>query len=230
MSSYPSKTCQVCSLVTCCAASVTETSSCEGSTPIVQTSKILKKGERLHKEKEKFNSIYAIQSGSLKAYQFDIHGKEHIHHFYFPGEVIGFEAISPGQYPYTIIALTETKLCEIPYKKLLQLMKQAPRLQHDLLTAISQRFSYKSRFTSPDADQRVCSFLLDIFDRLNSKNNLNEMKLYMSRYDIGNFLGLAPETVSRVLTRFDKLKLLSVNNRSIKLLDRKKLETQWGQI
>lgn len=187
---------------------------------IVQRGRLLQKGQYLYRQSEHFESIYAVRSGSFKSYSVSSDGQEQVTGFYFPGEILGMDGISEECHMSSAVALETASICEIPFNDLTSLSRTLPSLQRHFFQLMSQEiiddqrlFSVLSKST---ADQRVAALLLSISAR-NARRQLSgvNFRLPMSRADVGNYLGLTVETISRVLGRFQKDKLLCVNNKEI---------------
>jgi CRP/FNR family transcriptional regulator len=151
-----------------------------------------------------------------------------------PGELLGFDALATDLHQYSAIALENLNYCEMPAEELDSLCREVPNLLRELfrhagksLTAESER-NLLSRRT---AEQRVACFLLDLSDRLSHRGlSGTEFRLSLSRQELGNFLGLALETVSRILNHLDDSGLVRVNNKLIRIIDKDKLRTLYSQV
>src|SRR3990167_10616310 len=133
---------------------------------VVRVRRELKRNDVLCMPKYKFESLYAIQSGALKAYQIEMNGKEIIHGFYFTGEIVGYKAIHKGHYFSTIVAMTDAVVCEIPYDHLLRQLESRPDLQKHILQLISRQLNVGSYLDCTSAEQRISAFLIDMRGRL----------------------------------------------------------------
>lgn len=185
--------------------------------PAVKQQYALKKRETLYFPETTFTSLYAIQSGSIKTFEIDQQGNELIHGFYFSGEILGYEGIARGQYLFSAVALSDTVVCEIPYSNFVELLNLNPSLQKHILFLFSQRLSMGSYLCFVTAEQRLAAFLIDLSQRLSFSQN-RHFELPMSRQDIGNYLGLTTETVSRLLSKFKENKLIHVEHKNIEFL------------
>jgi len=195
------------------------------SSSVIKQQLRLKRKEILCLPKKKFHSLYAIQKGALKAYQAEANGKEVIRGFYFGGEIVGYEAIYTGHYMSSTIALTDTMVCEIPYDKFLKLIHSSPELQKHLLHLISQQLNIGSYVNLPTAEQRFTAFLMDLAQRLTPGKNKSEfITLPMSRQDIGNYLNLTAETISRLFSRLRKNRIVAIKDKMIHFLSHEKLQ------
>lgn len=187
---------------------------------ILKQTRQLKSQSLLYRKNDPFQSFYVVRSGILKAYDIGIEGRERITHFYFPGEVIGFESIQKMTVSFSVEALKETVLCEIPLDTVLNLTTQIS-LQRTLLQLASQRMNRGSYLTLFYAEQRLAGFFIDLAERQNSQTLI----LLMSRQAIGNYLGLAGETVIRIMKQFEQKNLILADKKKIHLRDTPKL--QW---
>jgi CRP/FNR family transcriptional regulator len=184
----------------------------------------LKKNEALYLPHNMFRHLYVIQDGSLKTYQIDADGNELIRGFYFTGEVLGFEAIYSRHYLFSAVALSETVVCEIPYNNLLELLQFNPPLQKHILYLMSQQLTIGSYLFSITAEQRLAAFLIDLANRLNPLEMPLEFLLPMSRQDIGSYLRLTAETVSRLFSQFKENKIITIDHKKIQLLQPEQLK------
>ncbi len=158
-----------------------------------------------------------VKAGSLKASIFQPGGKEQILSFYLPGEIIGLEAINTESYPFAIESLTAASLCEISYENILSVAAKLPQLYEKLLQQASHRLNMGHYTSILRADQRLAGFLLELFDRLHCKNYLEGFILPMPRQAIGDYLGLAGETVIRILNRLEQQQVITIKNKHIKI-------------
>lgn len=174
--------------------------------------------------KNKFQHLYVVRRGAIKAYQTDTNGNEMIRGFYFIGEVFGYDAIYTGTHRFSAVALSDTVVCQVSYYSLLELLKTKPELQKYILYLVSKQLDVGSYLISSSAEQRLAAFLLDVSSRLNPPENKNEFVLPMSRQDMGNYLRLTQETVSRLLSRMKKNNLIEIEQKKICILQPEKLK------
>lgn len=182
----------------------------------------LKRSESLHCPKHPGLKLFAVKRGALKAYQVEAEGREIIRGFYFAGDIIGYEAIYNKEYLYTTVALTDSELCEIPYEQFLTLLHTRPKLQERILYLMSRELTVGTYAMAVPAEQRLAAFLLDIKKRL--KCAAGYVELPMTRQDIGNYLSLTAETVSRILSRFQQQTFIRLQGKTIYLLDEGQLQ------
>ena len=162
-----------------------------------------------------------MRTGCLKTCAVDPNGREHVLNFHFVGEIIGIDAIFPGQHFSDAIALVESSVCHLPYRAISQLAREIPELQVQVVRALSRHvFSMTSISGDFSAEERLAAFLVMVSARHRlAGGGSTELQLAMSRQDIANYLRLATETVSRILARFQKSGLLRANRRQITLLN-----------
>lgn len=202
---------------------------------IIKRRRPLKRGDLLFHESADFQSIYAVRSGSLKTYSAASDGQEQVTGFHLPGELLGLEAISGRAHPCAAKALETTSVCEIPYERFEELCSELPSLQQLLLQVMSKELLHEHTLLQmhgkKGADERLASLLLSISNRYKARGfSPTDFHLSMSRNDIGNYLGLAVETVSRLFTRFQREKLLTVQRKHICILDPQRLADLAGGV
>ncbi|WP_237761367.1 helix-turn-helix domain-containing protein [Legionella cherrii] len=194
----------------------------------VKQQHVVKKRQALYFPQNTFHSLYAIKSGNLKTFEVDREGNELIRGFYFAGEILGFEAIASGTYLFSAVALSETVVCEIPYNHFIGLLNSNSSLQKHILYLISQKLTVGSYLNFVTAEQRLAAFLIDLFKRLHGCEQHMELILPMSRQDIGNYLGLTAETVSRLFSQFKENKMISIEQKKVQFLQLDQLKLMAG--
>jgi len=183
-------------------------------------------GDHVFRKGDPFEAIAAVRAGTVKTYVVDSEGREHVLGFYLPGEVIGLDAIDGEHYPCNAIALDTVALCRFSFPRMAELAARVPGLQQQLFRLLSRDIGAAMRLAGDwSADQRMAAFLLGLSRRLSARGfSPRRFQLTMARTDIGNYLRLAPETVSRVLKRFQDDGLLVVDRREVELADVARLE------
>lgn len=184
-------------------------------------------GEHVFREGDPFEAIAAVRAGTVKTYVIDPAGREHVLGFHLPGEVIGLNAIDGEHYPCNAVALDTVMLCRFSFPRISVLAAKLPGLQRHLFRLLSRDIGRASLLAGDwTADQRMAAFLIGTSRRLAARGfSPARFQLTMTRMDIANYLRLAPETVSRVLKRFQQDGLLQVDRRELELTDRGALET-----
>lgn len=186
--------------------------------------KILQRKQRLFMSGEACDSLYMINSGSLKAYVDSDCGEEQITGFHFADDILGLDGLESGQHTYSVEALETTSISRISFSVLEELVGRDPQLHHHLLKKISQQISNEHMtifmLGRMSAEQRLAQFFLKLSSVMRDSGCIpDEITLSMPRNDIANYLGLALETVSRLLTRFQNSGFLKVAHRQVRLLD-----------
>jgi CRP/FNR family transcriptional regulator len=183
-------------------------------------------GEHIFREGDPFEAIAAVRAGTVKTYVVDRDGNEHVLGFHLPGEVIGLNAIDGEQYPCNAVALDTVMLCKFSFPKISVLAARLPGLQKQLFRLLSRDIGRAALLAGDwTADQRLAAFLVALSRRLAERGfSPSRFQLTMARTDIANYLRLAPETVSRVLRRFQEDGVLKVERREVELLGREQLE------
>lgn len=186
-------------------------------------------GGTLFSPTDQFHSIYAVKSGSFKAVVQDTKGRERVLGFYFPGELIGADAMSSRRYSTTVRALEPSQVCELRIHQLPESGRPTEVIQRAIIEMLCKEMELNQLITSSlinqNSEQRLAAFLITVSKRLESRGlPKDHFSLHMSRSDIASYLGLARETVSRLLTRFQCEGLIGLRRRRLELLKRDRLE------
>jgi len=191
---------------------------------IIKKSAPYRRGESIFRQGDAFTSIYAVRAGMVKTTVVNTLGEEQITGFYFPGELLGLNGLHENVYSGTAIALETVSLCEIPFLKLDELSALLPELRRQLMRQMSQEISDEQNMmlvlAKTSAEEKLGNFLIRLslrFKRLGF--SATQFRLTMSRVDIGNYLGLAVETVSRTLTKLQQRGVIKVAGKEITILD-----------
>jgi len=184
----------------------------------------LKKGDALYRQGDTLSAVYGIKFGSLKTEYALPDGREQITGFHLPGEMLGLDGIGNNQYQSNAIALEDSEACVVKFNEFETLARQIPSLQQQFHRILSKELTQDQRHLlslgSLRAEERLASFLLNFSDRLAARGySSSEYHLRMSREEIGSYLGIQIETVSRMLSRFVEAGLIQIKQRHIKLID-----------
>ena len=184
----------------------------------------LKKSEYLFHIGDKFNALYAIKSGAVKTFGSTRDGREQITGFHFAGELIGLDAIGNNIHNCNAVALEKTVVCAMPYQSIEGISMQIPSIQHEITRLMSKEIRNDEEMLmamgSMRAEQRVACFLFNLHRRLRSNSSdALSIRLPMTREEIGNYLGLSLETVSRRMSSLQEDGIINVENRLITLRD-----------
>ena len=186
--------------------------------------RMVTEGTAIHRAGDAFRSVFYIKSGAAKRVLIQEDGREQILGFPMPGDIVAIEAISAGTHSTTVVALDICAIVEIPFEALEALASERPDvarfLYQRMSAALREEHSWLAALGLFNADERLATFLLDLSQRFSARGfSAQRFMLRMTRAEIGSFLGLTLETVSRVFSRFQKLGLLNVTRREIELLD-----------
>jgi CRP/FNR family transcriptional regulator len=199
----------------------------------VKKRRVVSRGEHLYRAGDPFTSIYCVRSGSIKTYVNSDDGSEQVTGFHLPGELLGLAGICATDMPGSAVALETSSVCEIPFDRIDILTESLPGLKDELIRLLSQKVLHYQTLTMllsrKSAEERLAALLLSLSTRFQRRGfSATEFYLSMSRNDIGNYLGLAVETVSRMFTRFDADGLLTVQRKYVKLHDLERLKVMAG--
>lgn len=186
------------------------------------------KDTHLYRIGDKFTNLYAIRLGHFKTYQVSPSGEQQVTGFQMAGELLGMDAISTDHHHCDAMALEDSEVCEIPFGRLEELFGSIPSLLHHFHRMMSQEITREQNVMlllgNMRAEQRFAAFLTNLSSRYAARGySSTTFQLRMSREEIGNYLGLTIESISRLLSRLKKQGLLRVANREIELLDLIKL-------
>lgn len=216
--------CKDCSLATLCLPLSLNMEDMNSLDEIVKRGRPLKKGEFLFRQSDVFESVFAVRSGALKTFSLSDSGEEQITGFHLPSELVGLSGMDTDTYPVSAQALETTSVCEIPFERLDELSILLPQLRRQLMRVMSREIRDDQQMmmllSKKTADERIATFLVNLSARFRARGfSPNQFRLAMSRNEIGNYLGLAVETVSRVFTRFQHNQLLETEGKSVHILD-----------
>jgi CRP/FNR family transcriptional regulator len=191
---------------------------------MIHTSRKVAKGEALYRAGDEFLNIYAIKTGAFKTVLTMADGREQVTGFQIAGEALGLEGLHTGRHTFDAIALEPSVLCVLPFSQLEQLCNESAPMRRHVYRLMSGEIVRESRLAimlgSMRAEERVSAFLLTLARRLRARRYPDtEFKLRMSRKELGSYLGIKLETVSRVLSKFQREKLIQVRGKMIRILD-----------
>ena len=189
---------------------------------IASAKRRIARGASLYNAGDKFESLHAVRSGAFKTVGVSRNGDEKVTGFHLAGEMLGLEAINTGRHSYTAVALEDSEVCAIPFAALEKMAAAVPALQHNLFRVLSSDISRDQGLMlmlgSMAAEQRRAAFLLSLSRRYERMGYAaSRFTLRMTREEIGNYLGLTLETVSRLFSRFQRDGLVGVQQREIVL-------------
>ncbi|WP_051710791.1 fumarate/nitrate reduction transcriptional regulator Fnr [Andreprevotia chitinilytica] len=216
--------CSTCSLRELCLPTGLSVEDMQAVEQLVTQGKPIKRGEALYRAGEPFKALFAVRVGFFKTSVVSEDGREQITGFQMSGDLMGFDAISADHYMCDAIALEDSEVCELPFTEMESLSRQIPALQRHFYKVMSREIvrdqDVMLLLGNMTADERVAAFLLNLSHRFAQRQYASSsFHLRMTREEIGSYLGLKLETVSRTLSRFQDQGLIKVQNRLIELLD-----------
>ncbi|MBC5765627.1 fumarate/nitrate reduction transcriptional regulator Fnr [Ramlibacter albus] len=190
----------------------------------------VKQGEALYQAGEKFGSIHAVRSGTFKTVLTLRDGRQQVTGFHMAGEMMGMDGLATGRHASAAEALEDCEVCVVPYAHLTQLAASNSSLQHVVGRLMSREIvrehSLMLLLGSMNAEERLAAFLVNISQRLQARGySATEFHLRMMRSEIGSYLGLKLETVSRTFSLFQSMGLLAVDKKHVRILDMERLSS-----
>jgi CRP/FNR family transcriptional regulator len=197
---------------------------------LVATRKTVKRGDALFHTGDPFRSVYAVRTGFFKTRVSSEDGRDQVTGFQMAGELLGLDGISTDRHACDAIALEDSQVCVIPYGQLEDLSREFSDLQHQFHKIMSREIvrdhGVMLLLGSMRAEERLAAFLLNLTQRLHARGfSASALVLRMTREEIGSYLGLKLETVSRTFSKFQDDGILEVKQRQIRILDQDKLQS-----
>lgn len=188
----------------------------------------VKRGEALFNSGGEFGSLYSIRSGFFKTIAIDREGREQVTGFYMAGELLGLDGIGAGAYDVTAIALEDSEVCAMPFGMLEGFAREMPDFQRHLHSMLAREIvanhGIMMLLGSMTAEQRVAAFLMNLSKRFERRGySPTEFHLRMSREEIGTYLGIKLETVSRVLSHMQHEGMLEVQGKYLRIASPERL-------
>ena len=195
---------------------------------LVATRRRIKRGTALFRNGEAFSSLYAIRTGFFKTTIATEDGRDQVTGFQMAGEIIGLDGIVNDRHSCDAIALEDAEVCVMPYSTLEELSREVTALQHHVHKVMSREIVREHGVMlllgSMRAEERLAAFLLNLVQRLHTRSfSQSELILRMTREEIGSYLGLKLETVSRTFSKFAEEAIIEVKQRHVRILDTDKL-------
>ena len=191
---------------------------------LICPSRTIRQGETIYRADDAFQNIYAVRAGSFKTVVMHRDGREHVTGFHLAGDSLGLDGVCFGRHSCDAVALEDSKVCIIPFHRLEAMCREVKALQqhvHRMMGGeIVRESSQMMLLGTMSAEQRVATFLLNLSDRLRKRGySAAEFHLRMTREEIGSYLGIKLETVSRMLSRFQREGLLDTRGKNIRILN-----------
>lgn len=200
---------------------------------IIERKKPIHKGDELFKAGEPLKSLFAVRSGTIKTYTITEQGEEQITAFHLAGDLVGFDAINTDMHQSFAEALETSMVCEIPFETLDELSGKMPKLRQQIMRLMSNEIVSDQNMllllSKKSAEERLAFFIHNLAHRFGERGfSSKEFRLSMTRGDIGNFLGLTVETISRLLGRFQNANVIEVKGKYVTVLDQDELALRAG--
>ncbi|MFL9926068.1 fumarate/nitrate reduction transcriptional regulator Fnr [Herbaspirillum lusitanum] len=216
--------CSACSMHQLCLPMGLDQGDMQRLEQVISRRRRIKRDEVLYRPNDKFDMLYAIRLGHFKTFQQNPNGGQQITGFQMAGELLGMDAIGAGVHLCQAVALEDSEVCEIPFASLEELFRDVPVLLRQFHRMMSLEISREQRVMltlgSMTAQQKMAAFLVNLSSRYVSRGySSTRFQLRMTREEIGNYLGLAVESVSRLFSSFKKSGVVDVNHRELELLD-----------
>ena len=217
--------CETCRMRILCLPAALEPDHLKTLDAMIATRRALSAGEQLYAQDQAFTSLYAVLSGSLKTYINHEDGWVRITGCHLAGEVFGYSGIDEKQCRSSAKALEDSVVCELPFDQLEDLCRTMPDLQSRLFQLMSRRLVEDDELAAQflhkrPARKRIAAFLLGLSTRAARRgDSTTQLRLPMSRTDIGNYLGVTLETVCRELARLEKHGVITLQKRELTILD-----------
>ena len=191
---------------------------------IVYARRRVKRGEALFSAGAEFKALYAIRSGFFKTSVLDGDGREQVTGFFMGGELLGMDGLGSGAYNATAVALEDSEVCVLPYALVESMAREVPALQRHLHAVLAREIvrdhGVMMLLGSMRAEERLATFLINLSKRFVRRGySPSDFQLRMTREELGSYLGLKLETVSRLFSQFQKDGLMEVNQKHVRILD-----------
>lgn len=190
---------------------------------IVATRKKVKQGDNLYRNGEQFHALYAIRTGFFKTCVSSEDGREQVTGFQMAGEMMGLDGIVNEQHNCDAIALEDAEVCVMPFASVENLSREFPVMQRHVHKMMSREIVRENNVMmllgNMRAEERLAAFLLNLVQRLHARGfSQSEVTLRMTREEIGSYLGLKLETISRTFSKFSEEGIISVKQRYVRIL------------
>jgi CRP/FNR family transcriptional regulator len=200
---------------------------------LVSTRRKVKRGEPLFHGGDPFSALYAVRSGFMKSILTSPDGREQVTGFFMTGEILGMDGIGTEHHTCTATALEDTEVCVIPFARIEELAREFKPLQHHFHKVMSRQIvrdqGVMMLLGSMRAEERLATFLLNLSRRLSRRGfSSSEFILRTTREEIGSYLGMKLETVSRLFSHFQEQGLIEVQQKHIRILDPEGLQAIVG--
>jgi CRP/FNR family transcriptional regulator len=194
----------------------------------ISSDRLYHKEDYIFRQGERCKKLFIVKSGSIKSFITSDDGNEQVIGFRFAGEVLGLDALDGSEHLSSVIALENSVICGFSRSYIEFLCRTDPSFQGEIIARFSREivrdYQLLMLINKKTAEQRVAIFLLELLIRMNFVPGQSScLKLSMSRADIADYLGLVPETVSRILSRFERFGIITVKKKKLQIIDEQSL-------
>ncbi len=215
--------CSNCNLRELCMPVGLDTEDMQKLDSIVATRKHVKQGQMLFSNGDAFTSLYAIRTGFFKTCISNEDGREQVTGFQMAGEIIGLDGIVTDHHSCNAVALEDAEVCVMPFANVEDLSREFPVLQRHVHKVMSREIVRENGMMmmlgNMRAEERLAAFLMNLVQRLHARGfSQSEMILRMTREEIGSYLGLKLETISRTFSKLSEDGIIEVKQRYVKIL------------
>ncbi len=191
---------------------------------VVATRRRIKQGEKLFSNGDPFTSLYAIRTGFFKTCVSTEDGREQVTGFQMAGEIIGLDGIVSDFHSCNAVAIEDADVCVMPFANVEELSREFPVLQRHVHKIMSREIvrenSVMMLLGNMRAEERLAAFLLNLVQRLHARGfSQSELMLRMTREEIGSYLGMKLETVSRTFSKFSDEGIIEVKQRYVRIIE-----------
>jgi CRP/FNR family transcriptional regulator, anaerobic regulatory protein len=216
--------CSNCNLRELCMPLGLSDSEMERVDEVVATRRKVARGDNLFRNGDKFNALYAIRTGFFKTRISAEDGRDQVTGFQMAGEIIGLDGIVSDQHTCDAVALEDAEVCVMPFDRIEELSREITSLQRHVHKIMSREIVRENGVMlllgSMRAEERLAAFLLNLVQRLHARGfSQSELVLRMTREEIGSYLGLKLETVSRTFSKFVEEGIVEVKQRHVRILN-----------
>ncbi|MDR5798563.1 fumarate/nitrate reduction transcriptional regulator Fnr [Caballeronia sp. LZ001] len=221
--------CSTCSMQRICMPGGLSRDEYERLDAIICATRTVRRGETLYRCGDAFRSLYAVRSGCFKTVVMHREGNGQVTGFHLAGDALGLDGVSSDHYSCDATALEESVVCVIPFDLLERLCREVRTIQHHVHRLMGSEIVRESRLMmllgTMSAEQRVAAFLLNLSSRMKARGySPAQFVLRMTREEIGSYLGLKLETVSRMFSKLHKAGVVDTRGKEVRILDREGLE------
>jgi len=225
----PKVACSSCNLRELCLPVGFSSHELERLDELVATRRSVRRGEALYRRGDPFQAVYAVRTGFFKTCSSSEDGREQVTGFQMAGELLGFDGMSEAEHSCDALALEDSQVCVIPYGRLEELAREFAGLQRQFHRVMSREIVREHGvmllLSSMRAEERVAAFLSNLAQRLEARGfSPSALILRMTREEIGTYLGLKLETVSRCFSKLHDEGVLEVQQRNVRILDPQALQ------